>query len=431
MPPLGLLYLAQSLEDEGHKVKILDFFSQKELVESLTSTDVVGLSVNTPSFKIAAQVASMIKKTKPELPIIIGGPHCTFHPKQSLIDIPAADVSVQGEADFVIKDIARALIGTKKLSEIPGVSYRVDNKIKSGKPPALIRDLDSIPFPARHLVEHYNYGKVNNAYLYKPKFASMITSRGCPFRCRFCTLHAVTYKTYRQRSAKNVLKEIQEISKKYKSLMMVDDNFLSDKKRIHKILDGLIEMDLGLDIIVPTTRVDSADRELYKKMKKAGVKFLGFGIESGNQDVLDFYNKKTTLHQIRKAVNLSREMNFVTLGSFILGAPIETKNHLEKTIQFARSLPLDISFFFPLHYMYGSDLWKEAVQNGLINKEEYSVMADSQRGLGHFPRIELEKACKTAFKQFYLRPRYIVQQFHRSLLRKDFGVLKVGLNSFL
>ena len=124
-------------------------------------------------------------------------------------------------------------------------------------------------------------------------------------------------------------------------------------------------------------------------MKKANVRYLGFGIESGNQDVLDFYNKKITLDQIRKAVKLANEMNIIARGTFIFGAPIETKKHFENTIKFACSLPLDVAIFCPLAYCPGSDLYNEAIKAGKINKNERSIVADSSRGLGNF------KVCRT------------------------------------
>jgi len=135
-------------------------------------------------------------------------------------------------------------------------------------------------------------------------------------------------------------------------------------------MDGLIELDSDIELIIDGARIDSADRDLYKKMKKANVKFIGYGIESGNQDVLDFYNKKITLEQIRKAINLCNEMNFITRATFILGAPFETKQHFEKTIKFACSLPLDIAIFRPLNYCPGAELWDEAVKQGKIMKNE-------------------------------------------------------------
>lgn len=433
-PPLGLLYIGKSLEDEGHKVKIIEYFGEehpkKKIKKILPSLNAVGISISTANYKNAVQLTEMIRKSDPSLPIIIGGPHCTFHPKKSLKEIPNANISVEGEGDFVIKNIAKSLAGKLKLSEISGIHYRTKNSIKSGKPIKIIKDLDSLPFPARHLVNKYDYGKINTSYLFKPKITSIITSRGCLFNCRFCTRHCSTYQTYRQRSAENVIKEIQKISERYGSVLIVDDNFLTDRKRIHKIMDRIIELNLEIELLISAARVDSANEELYKKMKKAGVKYIGFGIESGSQEVLDFYNKKTTLHQIRKAVNLSRKMNFVTTGHFIFGAPIESEDHIKQTIKFACSLPLDIALFSPLYYMYGSDLWNESVESGKIDENDgYWVSADSGRDLGNFPEETLVTLCKTAARKFYVRPSYIAREISRSIMRKDFRLLKTGILS--
>jgi len=432
-PPLGLLYIGRALEDEGHKVEVIQFLNRKspkeQIKKSLKSVDVVGINISSSFINDTIQIAKTIKEFDSSITIILGGPHCIFHPKRALEDIPIADMSLEGEGDFAIKDIAKAIESKKTLSEVKGLFYRENGKIKAGKPHQIIMGLDSIPFPARHLVEKYDYGKTKNTYLFKPKLTSMVSSRGCPFHCRFCARNAPSYRIYRQRSAENVVKEIIEIENKYKSVYIVDDNFLSDKKRTHKIMDELIKNGTNIDLLVRGARVDSAERELYEKMKKAGVKYIEFGIESGNQGVLDFYNKRTTLNQIRKAVKLSRQMNFITTGNFILGAPIESKKHFKKTIKFASSLPLDIAFFFPLTYMYGSDLWDEAVQNGNIKgTDSFSVCADSRIGLGNFTEEELENVCKKAFRSFYLRPSYVVPQVLRSIFRKNFGVLKIGMN---
>lgn len=432
-PPLGILYIGRALEDEGHEVEVIQLSNEKSpeetLKKSLKSSDAVGIGITSKFHKNAFDIAQTIREFDPSLKIFAGGPHCTFHPEKTLNDVPMIDMCLEGEGDFAIKDVAKALEGTKKLSDVPGLFYREKNTIKKGKSHRIIKDLDSIPFPARHLVDKYNYGKVNDVYLFKPKLTSLLTSRGCPFSCRFCSRHALTYKTYRQRSAENVVKELVELNGIYKSVYIVDDNFLVDKKRAHKIMDDLIEIGTNINLLVMGARVDSAERELYKKMKKAGVKYIEFGIESGDQSILDFYNKNITLNQIRTAVNLSREMNFVTTGSFIIGAPLETREQIEKTTKFASSLPLDIVIFYPLVYTYGSDLWNEAVEAGLIrNNDHLSLWADSDQGLGNFSRADLEKMCYKAVKNFYLRPSYVARQFVRSILRKDFGVLKAGMN---
>ena len=435
-PPLGLLYIGRSLEDEGHEVELIDFNNEvfpRKFEKILASVDAVGLNICSNSYKFPREIAERIKEIDSSIPIIIGGPHCTFHPKRSLEDIPSADISIEGEGDFAIKNIAKFLeFGRKELSDIEGVFYRKNNNIKAGRPHKIIKDLDSLPFPARHLVDKYEYGIVNGKYLYKPKFASMVSSRGCPFNCCFCTRSALVYKTFRQRSAENVVKEILEVDNKYKTLCIVDDNFLKDKKRADRIMDSLIEEGTDLDLFVMGARVDSADRRLYKKMKKAGVKYVNFGLESGNQDVLDYYKKRITPKQIRKAVNLAREMNFITQGNFILGAPLETEKHFEKTIKFACSLPLDIVIFNPLTYMYGSDLWDDAIKMGIKPKDNgYALGPEALKKLGNFSYKELIEFCQKAVKRFYFRPNYIMDQLLMSIKRKNLRLLQMQLSSLV
>ncbi|MFX1452981.1 MAG: B12-binding domain-containing radical SAM protein [Promethearchaeota archaeon] len=432
-PPLGLLYLAKSLEDEGHSTEILEYFAEKnpneKIKNSLNSTDAVGLTVTSYPYKVASQCTKFIKEIDPSLPIIIGGPHCTFHPKKSLKDVPDADISVQGDGENTIKDIVRVFEGSKKLNEVAGIYYKKNNKIDAGKPPELIKDLDSISFPSRHLVEKYEYGKINNSFLFQPKLTSIITTRGCPFECRFCPKNAPLYSTFRQRSAENVVQEIQEIDDRYSSVMIVDDNFITDRKRANRIMDRLIEIGTTVDLLVYGTRVDSADRELFKKMKKAGVKYIGFGIESGNQETLDFYNKNIYLHQIKESVDLADEMDFITTGNFIIGAPFEEESHINTTIKFACSLPLDIVLFHPLYYMYGSKLWDEAVACGKINEDDgYTFPADQQSGLAYFSKETYEKYCRFATKRFYLRPSYIIRELFKAFRTHDFKLIKTEIS---
>jgi anaerobic magnesium-protoporphyrin IX monomethyl ester cyclase len=432
-PPLGILYIAASLEQNGHNVKIVDLgaesLSKQQLEHKINSADAIGLSAYTNNYKNVAETAHEIKSIDPNIPIIIGGPHCTFLKEHSLSDIPDADISVDLEGDLVILDVVKYLLGKKKLLDVPGVSYKNNNnKIKLGKPPKILKDLDKLPFPARHLVEKYDYG--NFAWGYKPrkKFTSMLTSRGCPFRCRFCSKYGNIREGYgyRERSAENVVKELQEINDTYGSVKIVDDNFLVNRKRAHKILDMLLANGTDIDILILGARVDSANLDLYKKMKKANVKFLSFGVESGSQPVLDFYKKKITKKQIENAVKMSRKMNFVTVGSFIFGAPIETKEHIDETINFICSLPFDSVIFRPLKYEVGSDLWAEAVKNGKISKDEYAVPADIRRGLGNFTIDELNYFVKKATTRFYLRPSFFFSQFLRDFLSMD----KTRLNNF-
>jgi anaerobic magnesium-protoporphyrin IX monomethyl ester cyclase len=435
-PPLGLLYLGAALENDDHKVEVLDYYAeditQKKLENSLKSSDAVGMMVYSNDFKPSVKISRIIKEINPDIPLIIGGPHCTFSKKQALIDAPNADICVVGEGDYVICDIAKYLDGKKKLSDINGIFYREKDSIKSGKPLKIIENLDDLPFPARHLVDKYDYGSFSFGYTIKKKVTSLISSKGCPFKCRFCSRYSNLIKewSFRERSAENVVEEILEINGKYRSIIIVDDNFLANKTRAHKIFDMLLESEIDIDFLIEGARVDTAERELYLKMKKAGVKFVFYGIESGNQDVLDFYKKNTTIPQIRNAIKIAREMNFFIIGSFIIGAPIETKKHIENTIKFARSLPIDLAIFSPLAYMRGSELWNEAVKNNDILKNEDAFVPTISNNLGNFTNEEILNHTIEAFNSFYFRPNYLVAQFFKSLLRKDYSMIINGIKYF-
>jgi anaerobic magnesium-protoporphyrin IX monomethyl ester cyclase len=431
-PPLNLLYLGAVLVQEGHKVEILDYLAKNISIEQLenflTSSDAVGITF-IDNFKPAADISRTVKKINPKIPLIIGGSYCTFLPKQSLSNIPDADISVVGEGEQVILDIVKFLQGRKRLSDIHGIYYRDKNSIKSGRIPQVIDNLDALPFPARHLVEKYDYGISPWNYKLMENVTALISSRGCPFSCRFCAKYGNVIKDwkFRERSAENVVNEIQELDGKYRSVVIVDDNFLADKKRAHKIFDMLLESNIDIEFFVEGARVDTADRDLYLKMKKAGVKTVLYGLESGNQEVLDFYNKNITLQQIRYAMRLAREMNFFIYTGFIIGAPIETKKQIENTIRFACSLPIDLVNFGVLAYLIGSSLWVEAVKDKKISPYEYATIADSSNNLGNFTKDELINYVIKANKDFYFRPKYILEQIYRSFLRHDFRLLLNGL----
>lgn len=433
-PPLGLLYIGASIEQEGHKAEIIDFFidkyAEEEMKKSLDSVDAVGISVYTEELENAVYISKKIKELKPNTPIIIGGPHCIYLQNKSLIDIPYSDIAVVCEGEEVIKDIAKWLEGKKELAEVPGIYYKENNKIKSGRPLKIINDLDSVAFPAHHLIDKYDYGKLGGwGTVLKKRVTNMITSRGCPFNCRFCTRYSNAIKGwgYRKRSAENVFEELQQLDRKFRTVKIVDDNFLADTKRAHKIFDLVLDNGLDLNFYIGGARVESAEPELYKKMKKAGVKMIAFGIESGNQEILDFYNKKINLNQIRKAVTLARDTGIITYSTFILGAPIETIKHLEDTIDFTCSLPIDIAVFVHLRYEMGSALWLEAVKDKKISNDEYCVFADSNKGLGILSSEEIEKYIRIGFRRFYFRPKYMADQVIGALKRGDLNIIIYGL----
>lgn len=431
-PPLGLLHIARVLEDEGDVVTVLDFsaetFDDKKILNVLESVDVVGITILTVSLPNAIEIISLIKGAKPEIPVIVGGPHCTLFPKK-VLEESQADICVQGDGEKAVKDIKKALKGEVNYSEISGIFYRENQEVKPGQPVQLLTDLNAVSFPARHLVKKYEYGRGINPHIKKGEFTSIVTSRGCPFACRFCSRNSISMKKYRMRSTENIIEELKEIYKMgYKYVAFNDDCFLSSKKQAYDLFDAIIKENFDMKFYVTAARVDSADEDLYMKMKKAGVCLLQFGLESGNQDVLDFYKKNITIEQSRYAVNLSHKMGFFTVGSFILGASFETEKHFEKTVSFAKSLSLNSVSFLPLVYMAGSELWSGAVGEGKIDADSYLVQADSQFKLGLFTKHQLQSYCYSAQQSFYFRPRFVFDLFKTCVRQHDVSFLQAYLS---
>lgn len=433
-PPLGLLYIAKILENHGDTVNIIDFSAEPydihKLLHLIRSVDAVGMTILSTSFTRAKKLIDDIRNQDLDIPIIIGGPHCTLLPENSLKETQAT-ISVQGDSEMIITDIRKALNNEKNFSEIPGIAYRTPTGIKKGSPPEPIQNLDLLPFPARHLIKHYIYGREYNPYLKAGECTSIITSRGCPYKCRFCSRGSISMKRYHIRSSENIIKELKEIQQQgYRYVIFSDDCFPANPKQAKTLFNTLIKENLDLKFSVTATRADLINEELFKKMKRAGVTHIQFGLESGNQDILDFYHKQINIETIQKAVKLSHKNGFFTIGSFIFGAPFETTEHFNRTLKFAKSLPLESASFLPLRYMIGSDLWYQAVQNGKISENEYVIPSDKNRGLGNYTTQELFKHCINAQHSFYARPTFFVKLLKKSLCNNDMTFIQSYLSIF-
>ena len=430
-PPLGLLYIASALKQNNHKVYLIDYtaerFNEEKLLQKIKKVDAIGITLVALTVNSTSKIIRIIKEKNPNVTVLIGGPHCTLVPQRALIDT-GADYCVTGEGEEVIKKIAEKLEKGKKITNLPGVYYKSKNKVKTNKESELIEDLDRLSFPARELIEKYKYGFIQGFYLPTGKFTSIMTSRGCPFRCRFCLSSKYSFKKYRIRSAENVIEEFQKISEKYATVLISDDNFLADKKRVIKIMNMIKKEKMDLEMWIEGARIDSADKDLFKVMKSSGVKLIEFGIESGNDDVLEYYRKQINRSQVEKAVKLALDTGFFTIGNFIIGAPMEKEKHIQNTIDFSKKLGLDIAFFNILKYLKGSEIWDEAAEAGKIEQDEYIVISGSKEGLSNFDYSELQEWLTSAYKQFYMRPSYYITQIGRALKRDDFRLIKAGLS---
>jgi len=422
VPPLGILYVGRALLDAGYGVEAVDFnstpYTESTLRKLLAEKDAVGITTSSFNRENVAALIKEIKKSKPEVKIITGGPDITLHPRL----IEGADLSITGEAEKTAPEIFDALIRGRDFSNLHGAIYKtpLSKKILHGKEPYYEADLDSIKFPARGLLRADDKSQGYNLFgdRYKTTIATIIVTRGCPFQCRFCAHNAVTSQKYRKRSVNNCLEEIENLHREgYSILGFADDNFLSivNRELVKGILKGIIDRRYEFIIIVEG-RVDSAkDPELYTLMRKAGVAGVVYGMESMNQDVLDFYQKRTTVELNRKASQLTYRYGIFSIAHFIIGAPFEDEALINKMIKDVYSLRLDAVTFWALEYTYGAPLWKEAKEKGMIDGSEHTVPAGCEHNLSPLSSSQLDSLCYRAFKGFYVRPRYWLRFFQKIL----------------
>ncbi|MGZ7107795.1 MAG: B12-binding domain-containing radical SAM protein, partial [Methanobacterium sp.] len=420
IPPLNLMYLASVLEKESISVKIIDddlYQLGHEKIASLVSKidpQVVGITATTATIKIALNYIKEAKSLLPNILTVIGGPHPTFMPVETLKEEDSLDTVVMGEGEETIVDVVTNFEknGLNYLSEVRGISYRDDDKIRQNLPRPLIKNLDEIPFPARHLIPFKEYKTSKN------QAGGIITSRGCVFSCNYCSSSLIMGKKYRSRSPGNVVDELEELTEKYniREIAFLDDIFMLNKRRARAIAEEIHDRNIDLSFVT-SSRVDTVERDLLKCLKDVGMSTLYCGVESGSQRVLDLMGKGITLKHAEDAIKAAKDVDVDVMGSFILGYPGETSEEMDQTIDFAIKLDPDYSQFSILTPFPGTPLYYELKEKGLLETEDWnkytvldSVIKYDKIGLSS--KLVERKLAKSYLK-FYLRPKYLIK--HRSM----------------
>jgi radical SAM superfamily enzyme YgiQ (UPF0313 family) len=424
-PPLGLLYLGTILGRAGFEVEVIDFagepYSAERLVAAAHRADLVGFSVvRNNRDKVTALIDELVAAGV-ERPIIVGGPDVTLRP----VRFPHTLATVVGEAELTIVDIVERILTGGDLALAHGILFRdpATGEERTGRPPKLPAELDDIPTPDRNLCDRDHYSLFGPRQ--RGKTAVVITSRGCPFRCSFCSRIALTQNTYRVRSPENVLAELEELHREgYRFLFFGDNNFLIDRKRVLAIADGIIARGFAFRIVV-AGRVDAADPELFARLRQAGVFLLSMGLESGVQSSLDFLNKGTTVERNGRAVRLAHQAGLFVHANFILGCADETEADLLATRRFVLDLPLDSIFVNVLSYQYGSSLWTEAHGRGLIADGELNQTATAEHGLARLPEARLRRALKDLLLRFFFRPSYWLRLAMKSARTGEYDFMRL------
>jgi len=424
-PPLGILYLASMLKTENYEVQVIDQAGERltdyQLINKVKkfNPDIIGFSTLTATGRRATQQAEILKKWNPNLKIIFGGYHATINGHRILKKYPFIDYAIRGEGEYSLLDLLDKIKKGEKISEIRkvnGIVYRQNGVVKEGAPDVLITNLDELPFPDRTFVLDNDYGYISNFKM--PKFTFLLTSRGCPYMCSYCSCAAFLKRRWLSRSAENILDEIEEIlSLGYKNILITDDNFTLNKKRVLKITKGIRKRRLDFNWIAEG-RVDSASVSTLSAMASAGCKIIYLGIESANQRILDYYNKGTKVEQAITAVNNARKAKIdLITATFILGAPTETIQEIVNTLKFAQKLDIDFPQFNILAAIPGATIYNKFVEEGYLDPE---IHWEDALNVPSFhpdcvPENILNELILKYYKEFVLRKGYILKEITRTI----------------
>jgi radical SAM superfamily enzyme YgiQ (UPF0313 family) len=408
--PLGIAYIASTLEKEGHAVKCADMSldSTIPIERYMEEAELIGISCNTPNVKEGWRLAEIAKEKGKT--VIFGGPHPTALPEETLQN--GADIIVRGEGEITMKEICEG----KKLENILGISFKHNGHIIHNQNRPFIQDLDSLPFPARHLFNYRKY-RVN---LHRHSYSEeLMTSRGCPFGCNFCQ-KVIFGRNWRFRSPKNVVEEWKLLLNEfgYEELGMADDNFTADPNRAKKICQMIIDQNSITDwTTLNGIRVDTASKDLFEIMKKSGCYRVAFGVEAGSQDMLEKINKKITLEQVRNAVKLAKETGFETVLFFMVGNLYETEKTVQKTIDFAKELDPDYAQFNIAAPYPATELYEVIKKEGKFLITDWDAYGSFEtRNYFEHGQIKGDFAArmqKKAYRTFYFRPKIILRTLRR------------------
>lgn len=416
---LGLGYIASVLRYAGNEVYLLDpeplQMDHKDIKNYLMEKDpqLVGISCATPNFKGACQIAQLIKREM-GITVVLGGVHASGVPIEIMENYPEFDIVAVGEGERTMVELCQALdMPNPNLERILGIVYRDNGTVKRTLPRPLIEDVDSIPFPARDLVDLSKYR--SQVHLDRGKrFATMLTSRGCPARCTFCATKLTMGRGFRSHSPEYVISEIEHLITAYgiEHFVFVDDTFTINKKRVEKICRMIIERDYNI-IWYCFARVNTVSKDLLLLMKEAGCFSLLYGVESANDVILRNIKKGANADQARQALKISNELGFKTLAAFLIGSPGDTKETVEENIKFAIELNPVIASFNRITPFPGTELYethyKPKYGNVTVWDDFFPKGINPILVSENLTKSDLQRLTVKAYIRFYLRPKQIIR----------------------
>lgn len=420
LPPLGLLYLASFLEKNKHKVQIIDTqlnnWSPSETAEQAAKSKahIVGIYCNTSNYKHAVIVADELKKMK-NVMTVFGGPHVTTRPKEVLSN-KSVDYAVIGEGEHTFSELIDYISKKKgRLSSIKGIGYKSKGQIKINEPRSKIKNLDELPFPARHLIDMDRYKASPNQYKRQPT-TTIVASRGCPYSCSFCDVETIWGRGYRVRSVKNVVAELKHLVKEYgiRDVNFWDDLWGLNKEWVKEFCREILKEKIDITWCCEC-RVNTIDPEVLRLMKKAGCWAIFFGIESLDQEVLDAINKRTSVKMIEDALRWTKRAGIEVRANLILALPKETPKKALTTLNKLCKLNPDYVKFNVLTPYPETPVYSE-IKSGMWGKmmsEQYDRLTGYFATFvpdGYSDLKQIDAMKKFAYRKYYFRPRYVMSR---------------------
>lgn len=412
-PPLGLLYVAAAAEQGGHNVKIEDFRVSRHSPASYDyqNYDIVGITTDTRRFRGAMEIAKSAKTLGRT--VVMGGPHPAFS-EEEILKSGYVDFIVKGEGEITFPELLDGIEKGADLSSIKGLSYLKEGSIVSTPQPELIKDLDALPLPARHLTDIEAYKRAGLRYGGKRPVAVISSSRGCTHNCNFCLTPRMYGNVWRARSAVSVMAEIKELYHKYgyRAIAFCDDNFTVSPERVKEICSMIIES--GLDIwwwclSTPNTLLKNED--MVRLMAKSGAKTIYIGVESVNMSTLKDFNKGLTTDIPRKAVNLLKDNGIEVFASYILGGINDDLKMMLNTMKFARELDTSVAQFTILTPYPGTALHKNI--SNLLRHRKWHLYDGFHLVFRHgtVPSVMMHLLLIWAYVRYYARSRRAARGF--------------------
>jgi anaerobic magnesium-protoporphyrin IX monomethyl ester cyclase len=430
LPPLGLCYLASYLIKYGHKVEILDLniSNHIKLTDFIGSCqpDIVGITATTVSFSSAKNILKIIKSSYPAVITVMGGAHLSAVPVETINECADIDIGVIGEGEITFKELIDVINQNQDLSGCQGIIYRKNNSTVKTETRPLIENLDALPFPARNLLKDFH------KYYYHflrgdGRTASIISSRGCPYGCAFCT-QAVFGTRVRGFSADYICNEIKEVMQNFdvNLFSFEDDIFNYDRQRLKEFCENILTENLNIRWGC-SIRIDAITEGDIGLMAKAGCKKIYIGIETFSQRLQELIGKKIEKEFLIDKIRLIKSHDIEINASFMLGLPTETKKEILETIYNANNLPLDGAVFFLYTPYPGTPLRRLAEESGMVSSkwDDYSSHLTTH---AFYPRSikvkDLDRLIFYAYRRFYFSPKFIKRNYRNmNIFRQLFKFL--------